>query len=29
VVAFDYFLRHFPDRCAVPVSRKHSMRKVT
>lgn len=29
VVAFDYFLRHFPDRCAVPVSRKHSMRTVT
>jgi hypothetical protein len=29
VVAFDYFLRHFPDRCAVPVSRQHSMRTVT
>ena len=29
VVASDYFLRHFPDRCALPVSRKHSMRTVT
>jgi hypothetical protein len=29
VVAFDCFLRHFPDRCALPVSRKHSMWTVT